>query len=103
MNFQQIPVSNAIYQEFDIDYGKERLRFTLRFNSVGSFWVLDLFDLRRNRTICRGLSLAVGVPLLWRTSLPFFLWLEDESGLNLDPITEDDMGSRCFLYIGEKE
>lgn len=101
-NFHLIPVTPTPFQELRFEFNGARLQLTLCFNSVGQFWAFDLFDISRNRQICSGSSLVCGVPLLLRKSTPYFLWCEDESGAELDPLSIDDLGSRCFLYIGEK-
>lgn len=102
LNLQQIPVSSQPLQEMTFNFNGRTLRITLRFNSVCECWSVDLFDMTKQKQISQGLGLVCGVPLLWRTSQPYFLWLEDESNQNLDPMSLSDMGNRCTLYIGEK-
>ncbi|WP_191939644.1 hypothetical protein IFU37_022635 (plasmid) [Pantoea agglomerans] len=46
-----------------------------------------------------GQALISGVPVLKRTSLPFWLYLYDSSGNALNPYGGNDMGSRCVLYL----
>ncbi|HHF4806185.1 TPA: hypothetical protein ACPPHQ_000071 [Haemophilus influenzae] len=79
-----------------------KIRLTLRFNSIGQFWAMDVFESVNQKQICRGHAIACGVPLLARTTQPYFFYLDDESGAELDPMSMEDLGTRCFLYIGEK-
>lgn len=99
---KQIPLNNAPYQEQTFDFNGTKIRLTLRFNSIGSFWAMDVFEVINQKSICNGQALACGVPLLIRGTQPYFFFLEDESGAELDPVSREDLGSRCFLYIGEK-
>ncbi|MGA4635104.1 phage baseplate plug family protein [Pseudomonas solani] len=99
---KRIPVSSEPLQEQSFDFAGRRLRLTLRYNSIGDHWAFDLLDESDNTWLAQGLTLVVGVPMLWRSTLPFFLWLDDLSGVGLDPMGGKDMGSRCLLYIGEK-
>ncbi|UXY51325.1 phage baseplate plug family protein [Pseudomonas tohonis] len=99
---KRIPISSEPLQEQSFDFAGRRLRLTLRYNSIGDHWALDLLDESDNTWLAQGLTLVVGVPMLWRATLPFFLWLDDLSGVGLDPMGGNDMGSRCLLYIGEK-
>lgn len=102
MQYHQIFVTQEPHQEQTFEFHQTKLRLTLRYNSIGQFWAFDLYDITRQKWIAQGASLVCGVPILWRTSRPYFLWCEDESGANLDPIRLDDLGTRCFLYIAEK-
>ncbi|HGM5801107.1 TPA: hypothetical protein ACKP5W_003792 [Pseudomonas aeruginosa] len=97
-----LPIDDSPLQEQRFEFAGQRLRLTLRYNSVGDHWGLDLFDELSQAWIAQGLALVVGVPMLWRSSVPYYFWLTDESGAGLDPIGGQDLGSRCRLYIGEK-
>ena len=98
----QIPVTQSPYQEQTFEFNGVKIRLTLRFNSIGKFWAMDVFEPVNQQQICKGLSLVCGVPLLNRSTQPYFLWLTDESGANLDPMSLSDLGIRCLLYIGAK-
>lgn len=100
---KQIPLTSSPYQEQTFEFNGVKIRLTLRFNSVGNFWAIDIFEPVNQRQICQGQALACGVPILMRSPQPYFFYLDDESGAALDPINLDDLGTRCFLYIGEKE
>lgn len=97
-----IPVTQSPYQEQTFDFNGRKIRLTLRFNSIGEFWAMDVYEPVTQRQICQGQALACGVPILLRSTQPYFFYLEDESGAELDPFGIDDLGTRCFLYIGEK-
>lgn len=98
----QIPVNSAPYQEQTFHFDKHILRLTLRFNSVGQFWAMDVFDVAQQRFICQGTSLAVDIPLLWRGNQPYFFYVSDESGTGLDPMSPSDLGNRCLLFVEHK-
>lgn len=100
---KQIPLTQSPYQEQTFDFLGRKIRLTLRFNSVGNFWAMDVFEPVNQRQICQGQALACGVPLLMRSLQPYFFYLEDESGAELDPMNIEDLGTRCFLYIGVKQ
>lgn len=99
---QQIPVTQSPHQEQTFEFNGIKIRLTLRFNSIGKFWAMDVFEPVNQKQICTGQSLASNVPILARSTQPYFLYLEDESGAELDPVGMSDLGTRCFLYIGEK-
>lgn len=98
----RIHLTQAAFQEQTLLFKGIKIRITLRYNSNGQFWAMDVYEPERKRQICQGLSVVCGVPMLWRTTQDYYLWCEDESGANLDPMTSDDLGTRCFLYIGDK-
>lgn len=99
---QRIPVTQSPYQEQTFEFNGRKIRLTLRFNSVGSFWVMDVYEPVTQRQICQGQALACGVPILLRSVQPYFFYMEDESSADLDVMTSNDLGTRCFLYIGAK-
>lgn len=99
---KQIPLTSSPYQEQTFDFLGRKIRLTLRFNSLGNFWAMDVFEPVNQKQICLGQALACGVPLLARSTQPYFFYLDDESGAELDPMSIEDLGTRCFLYIGEK-
>lgn len=103
MTMKQIPVNQSPYQEQSFEFNGIKIRLTLRFNSVGRFWAMDVYEPVNQKQICTGQALACGVPLLARSTQPYFFYLEDESGADLDPMDLTDLGTRCFLYIGEKQ
>lgn len=98
----QIPVTQFPYQEQTFEFNGVKIRLTLRFNSIGRFWAVDVFEPINRKQICKGMSLVCGVPLLNRTPQGYFFWLIDESGANLDPMSLSDLGTRCLLHIGAK-
>lgn len=103
MSYFKIPVTQEPYQEMSFDFNGVKLRLTLRYNSIGQFWAFDLYDVAHQKHIVQGMSLVCGVPLLWRSTQTYFLQCEDESGAEIDPMYLEDLGTRCFLYIAEKD
>lgn len=102
MAIYQIPLTVGAYQTQTLSFNQSRIKITLKYNDIGHCWTMDVHDVTFDKLICEGLSIVCGVPLLWRTTQPYYLWCEDKSGLSLDPMTVADLGTRCELYIGEK-
>lgn len=102
MQLHKIPLSNTAHQEMTFAFNGRNIRLTVRFNSVGQFWAMRVFDLTANKTVIDGMALVCGVPLAVRSTQPYFFWVEDHSGQALDPMFETDFNGRCSLFIGEK-
>lgn len=98
----KIPVDSHPYQEQTFDIGDDRLRLTLRYNSVGDQWSIDIYDIKRARFDAQGLAVVVGVPMLWRANVAYFFWAHDLSAAGLDPLGGQDMGKRVELLCGLK-
>lgn len=98
----QIPITSDPYQEQTFEFNGTKIRLTLRYNGLGECWFMDIYEPVNQQQICENMPVAVGVPMCWRGTQPYYFYLEDESGYALDPIAQDDMGARCRLYIGEK-
>ncbi|MFQ1014806.1 phage baseplate plug family protein [Avibacterium paragallinarum] len=98
----QLPITNAPYQEQVFDFNGVKIKLTLRYNSIGQCWVMDVSEPINQRTICEGMALAIGVPLLHRTSQPYQFWLMELSKTHLDPTTVEDLANRCQLFIEAK-
>lgn len=86
-------------QSFEMN-GK-KVTITVRFNPVVSAWSMDLSV--NNTLKISNIPLSVGVPILKRTDLGFFFFIEDTSGLGIDPIHENDFINRCVLYVANNE
>lgn len=99
-----VPVLVGVpYQEQVLGFENLKIRLTLKYNSVGRFWTMDVYEMRAKRWIAQGLSLVCGLPLLNRTTQTFDFLVSDESGANIDPIELSDLGTRSLLFIDLKE
>ncbi|WP_208951222.1 hypothetical protein [Rahnella sp. ChDrAdgB13] len=100
----QLPVGSEPNQTMTFTVGSTHVRLTLYYNPVptGGQWHMDVEDADTEAVYARGYALVVGVPLLYRTQLPFWFWLEDTSGLNLNPYGGNDLGARCLLYVMDR-
>jgi hypothetical protein len=98
----KIPVDSYPYQEQTFQIGDTRLRLTLRYNSVGDHWAMDIYDVRAERYDAQGLAIVLGVPMMWRSPVGYFFWANDLSAVGLDPIGGQDMGTRIELLCGLK-
>jgi hypothetical protein len=104
MNIWKIPVNSSPRQSMRFQVGDLHVGLTLYYNPVpdGGTWVMDLIDADSNDVLVSGYSLVCGVPILKRTTLPFWFRLVDISGLHLNPYNGNDLGTRCLLYVVEK-
>ncbi|WP_254227893.1 phage baseplate plug family protein [Burkholderia gladioli] len=99
----RLPIDSTPWQEMTIDPGNgSALALTLRYNSVGDHWEVDALDRDTETVIAQAVPLVLGPPIFWRDAADFFLWLEDLSGVGLDPIGGGDLGERFALYVGLK-
>lgn len=87
-----------------VTVGDTKYQIALRYNPVptGGQWLVDITDASTSAALISGYALVCGVPLLKRTRLPFWLWLQDTSGSALNPYGGSDMGSRCVLYLMDR-
>ena len=95
-----IPADSTPNQQMTIRYGEEVLQLTIVWNSIGSHWYMDIFDVATNAYIVQYMPLEVGTPLGTRLSRAWVFMLADMSSAGLDPMSADDLGSRCLLVIG---
>ena len=98
----KIPVDSHPYQEQTFAIGEDRLRLTLRYNSIGDQWSMDVYDVQRERYDAQGLAIVVGIPMMWRANVDYFFWANDLSAVGLDPMGGNDMGNRVELLCGLK-
>ncbi|RQZ18381.1 hypothetical protein DIE15_08430 [Burkholderia sp. Bp9031] len=78
------------------------LDLTIRYNTIGDHWELDVRERDNDAAVVEAVPLVLGLPILWRDSVAFFFWLEDLSGVGIDPIGGNDFGERFALYVGMK-
>ena len=104
MTLWKIPVNTSPRQNMRFQVAGMHIGLTLYYNPVpeGGAWVMDLTDADSGERLVSGYSLVCGVPVLKRTTLPFWFRLEDTSGLQLNPYGGQDLGTRCLLYVVEK-
>lgn len=102
MTTAQITIDTSPYQEQIFTFEGVTVRLTLRYIPTTDVWEADLYNETDREPIIYGLPLVCGVPLLERRNIPFFLWVEDTSGFELDPTGGSDLGRRCILYIESK-
>lgn len=98
----KIPVDSNPFQEQSFAAGDDRLRLTLRYNSIGDQWSMDVYDVNRERFDAQGLAVVVGVPMMWRANVAYFFWANDLSATGLDQAGGNDMGTRVEMLCGLK-
>lgn len=96
----KIQLDNSPYfqQNFLISQN-HRIRLSLRYNSIGEHWAMDVFDYQKNDFVAQGVALVVGVPLLWRHPVDYCFLLNDISGLDIDPVSVNDLATRFELFL----
>ena len=72
MQLHKIPLSNTVHQEMVIPFNGRNIRLTIRFNSIGQFWAMSVFDLSENKSVMEGMAMVCGVPLLVRSATALF-------------------------------
>ena len=98
-----ILATNEPLQEQTFSLFGMTLRFTLRFNNVGTVWNYDLYDVDNEEYICQSFGLAVNAPSLISKNLPFIVMLHDSSGLGINCLDQSEMGNRLkVLFVGKE-
>ncbi|MBP6018802.1 MAG: hypothetical protein KA735_04870 [Burkholderiaceae bacterium] len=95
-----IPVDSHPFQEQTFDIGDTRLRLTLRYNSIGDQWSMDVYDVDAGRYDAQGLAIVLGVPLMWRRPVDYFFMAHDLSAAGIDLTGGQDLGARIQLLCG---
>lgn len=100
----KLSVSSDPLQTMKFNIGDTKYQLDLHYNAVatGGQWFIDIYDANTSEALIRGYALVVGVPVLKRTRLPFWFYLNDSSGLNLNPFGGNDLGQRCVLYVMDR-
>jgi hypothetical protein len=97
---QIVPADSTPAQQMTISYGSDTLELTLTWNSIGSHWFMDIYDVQLDAYIAQYVPLVCGVPIGQRYGRAWVFYLADFSAQWLDPMSADDMGARCVLMIG---
>lgn len=95
-----IPADSTPNQQMTIRYAGDVLQLTIVWNSIGSHWYMDVFDVEADAYVVQYMPLEVGIPLGERLGRAWIFMLADLSSTGLDPMKPDDLGSRCVLLIG---
>lgn len=100
----QLFIGSEPSQTMKFIIGDTKYQLNLRYNPVatGGQWFIDIFNASTSEALVNGYALVAGVPVLKRSRLPFWLYLFDSSGLNLNPFGGNDLGGRCQLYIMDR-
>jgi len=99
----RLPIDSTPLQEMSVDPGDgSLLDLTIRYNTIGDHWELDVRDRDNDAAVVEAVPLVLGPPILWRDSVTYFFWLEDLSGVGIDPMGGNDFGERFALYVGMK-
>jgi hypothetical protein len=95
-----IPADSTPNQQMTIRFGDDVLQLTVVWNSVGTHWYMDIFDVEENEYVAQYVPLEVGTPIGERLGRAWVFMLADLSAEGFDPVSADEMGTRCVLLIG---
>jgi hypothetical protein len=96
----QIPADSTPNQQMTIRYGDDVLQLTVIWNSVGTHWYMDIFDVAEDAYVAQYVPLEVGTPIGRRLGREWVFMLADLSAEGFDPVSADELGTRCVLLIG---
>jgi hypothetical protein len=95
-----IPADSTANQQMTIRFADDVLQLTIVWNSVGTHWYMDIFDVDTNEYIAQYVPLEVGTPIGLRYGRAWVFMLADLSAEGFDPVSADELGTRCLLLIG---
>jgi hypothetical protein len=95
-----IPADSTPNQQMTIRYGDDVLQLTVIWNSVGTHWYMHIFDVSEDAYVAQYVPLVVGTPIGQRYGRDWIFMLTDLSTEGFDPVSADDLGTRCVLLIG---
>jgi hypothetical protein len=98
-----IPADSTANQQMTIRFGADVLQLTIVWNSVGTHWYMDIFDVAENEYVAQYVPLEVGTPIGQRFGRAWVFMLADLSAEGFDPVSADELGTRCVLLIGTIE
>lgn len=101
----EIPIRPSQAQIFTITLNRTEYRFDLRWNTVGVYWVLDIYDVATDTPLLRGVPLVTGVDLLAQYEYMAFngdlvvVTIAQGSTVSDEVPGFDDMGKDGHLYF----
>lgn len=74
----------------------------LYYNTVGQLWQATVTDISSNAVLCSSYALQYGRIAFGNWDTRIALLVSDKSSSRIGPMTTDDMGGRCSVYIVDK-
>ena len=95
-----IPADSTANQQMTVHFGDDVLQLTIVWNSVGTHWYMDIFNVAEDEYVAQYVPLEVGTPIGQRLGREWVFMLADLSAEGFDPVSPDELGTRCLLLIG---
>ncbi|QIN98634.1 hypothetical protein birk_60 [Salmonella phage birk] len=89
-------------QSISISIAGYTYNIELYYNTVGQLWQATVTDLSSNAVLCSSYALQYGRIAFGNWDTRIALLVSDKSSSRIGPMTTDDMGGRCSVYIVDK-
>lgn len=89
-------------QSISISIAGYTYNIELYYNTVGQLWQATVTDTSSNAVLCSSYALQYGRIAFGNWDTRIALLVSDKSSSRIGPMTTDDMGGRCSVYIVDK-
>ncbi|QIN99078.1 hypothetical protein triss_58 [Salmonella phage triss] len=89
-------------QSISISIAGYTYNIELYYNTVGQLWQATVTDISSNAVLCSSYALQYGRIAFGNWDTRIALLVSDKSSSRIGPMTTDDMGGRCSVYIVDK-
>ncbi len=89
-------------QSISISIAGYTYNIELYYNTVGQLWQATVTDISSNAVLCSSYALQYGRIAFGNWDTRIALLVSDKSSSCIGPMTTDDMGGRCSVYIVDK-
>ncbi|APU03099.1 hypothetical protein [Salmonella phage SE13] len=89
-------------QSISISIAGYTYNIELYYNTVGQLWQATVTDVSSNAVLCSSYALQYGRIAFGNWDTRIALLVSDKSSSRIGPMTTDDMGGRCSVYIVDK-
>ncbi len=89
-------------QSISISIAGYTYNIELYYNTVGQLWQATVTDVSSNTVLCSSYALQYGRIAFGNWDTRIALLVSDKSSSRIGPMTTDDMGGRCSVYIVDK-
>ncbi|UOK16616.1 hypothetical protein HBKIJOIA_00015 [Salmonella phage S1] len=94
--------TSAGRQSISIQIAGYTYQVDLRFNTIGQLWQATVTDVSSNNVLCSSYALQYGRVAFGGWDTRIALIVSDKSSSRIGPMTADDMGGRCSVFIVDK-
>lgn len=89
-------------QSISITVGGHSYQIDLNYNTVAELWMATVTDVSNSTVLCSSFALQYGRLAMGNWNTRVALAVVDYSANRIGPLTLNDMGSRCSVYIIDK-